>query len=148
MTNVVIGAPAYLAPDWRYAGDDWLGDNALTYVVWATPPVYESDGVTVETAGVPRDLTGCTVTGVLQYQTRCGTPPPATSPLPAPTGALSSTPINGVFTLSLAKTLTGFPPQRLREWGDPDRARFIVRPKVVDADGNVVTVGLQPLFVF
>ena len=145
---MTIAAPAYLAPAWRYAGDDWSGANALTFPVWAIPPVYAADGVTIVTPGVPRDLTGCTVEGVLRLQSRCATPAPTTSSLPTPTGAISGDPTAGIITLSLSKGQTAFPRQDYAAWGDPRRAALLVQPMVLDANGNVVTVGLQPLFVF
>ncbi len=146
MTSV---APAYLAPTWRYAGDDWEGANALTFPVWATPPVYAADGVTITTPGIPRDLTGCTVEGILRLQSRCVAPAPTITSLPILSGAISGDPKAGMIALSLSKTQTAaFPRQDYTAWSDPRRAALLVQPMVLDANGDVVTVGLQQLFVF
>ncbi|WP_158810260.1 hypothetical protein [Beijerinckia sp. L45] len=147
MTNIVAGAPAFLAPDYRYAGDDWTGANALTYIVYDAAPVYASDGVTITTPGVARNLTGVTVTGTLSYLQRAGQCIPNRSPrLITMTGALID-PVNGVIALSLAAAQTIFPAQAFEAWGDPRRALLIAQPKVVGTDG-AVSIGKQPLFVF
>ena len=142
---LAIPAPAYLAPDWRYAGDDWT----LTFVVYEVAPAYAADGITIATPGVPQPLVGCSVTGTARYQSRSvsslETTPPAGSI--AMTGAVSDA-ANGLITLALTAAQTVFPRQALEDWGDPRCARLLIQPKVVDAGGNQVTVGLQPLFVF
>lgn len=146
--------PTYLAADWRYAGDDWQGSNALTYTVYSTNPVFADDGVTVISEGTPLNLTGYTAQGTItsrpvpfvrdgRYQEA-----PLGSPLPVPTGAVTD-PSNGVFTLSLPRAVTlGVPKQALSCWSDPSQSRLLVRPQIVDPAGNVITQGVQPLFVF
>ena len=144
----MTAAPAYLAPAWRFAGDDWMGANALTFTAWATPPVYAADGVTIATAGVPQDLTGYTVIGALLYQPRCpNAPSPAGASLPTPTGAIVNA-TQGLISLSLLATQTAFPRQSFAQWGNAGAALLIAQPKIVDANGKAVTVGLQQLFVF
>ena len=146
-------SPTYLAADWRFARDDWQGSNALTYTVYSVQPDYADDGVTITTPGVPMDLTGFTAQGVLSYR-----PTPFVRngryqdqsldrPLPTPVGAVTD-PTNGVFTLSLSRDATVIDRQDLSCWGDPTRSKLLVRPQIVDPSGNVITQGLQPLFVF
>lgn len=145
-------APGYLDPGWRYAGNDWTGDNALQYIVWSVPPVYDIDGVTVITPGVRRDVTGCTVSGALHYQpyTSRFPPQPQRTSLSGivPTGSILGDPTQGEIALSLARPYTGFPAQSFDAWGDPARALLLAEPMVTDPGGTLVTIGLQPLFVF
>ena len=54
----------------------------------------------------------------------------------------------GLISLSLMRGLTEFPRQPHADWGNTSLARLIAKPKIVDAAGEVTTVGLQPLFVF
>ncbi len=143
-----FSAPAWLTPDFRYAGDDWTGDNALLFTVYGAAPVFAADGVTVLTPGVPRDLTGYTVSGTLRLQSPSapGLDPTHGSATPIPTGTLVD-PAGGVIALSLPAGRTQQLPRQPYGLSDPSQALLIVQPRVVGPQG-AVTVGLQQIFVF
>jgi hypothetical protein len=150
----MMPAPAYLTADWRYAGDDWQGANALEYTVNATDAVYATDGVTVTTPAVPLNLNGFEVKGVIYLRRQASVtygryqPSDPGSPIAfTPIGAVVDA-INGIITLSLPSAQTLFPRQPLAAFEDPDSSLLLIRPQVVDGSSNVLTVGLQPLFVF
>ena len=146
-------APSYLAADWRYAKNDWQGANALQYTVYSVPPVYGSDGVTIVTPGTPMNLTGFTVTGEISYRARPfvrngryqtgGNGGPLLNVVGAVLNATA-----GTITLSVPRTSSIIERQSIECWSNPDASILIAEPQIVDAQGNVVTVGLQPLFVF
>ena len=137
MTTLV---PGYLAPASRYAGDDWAGSNALKFSVYTILPVLNSDGTV--TAGTLMNLTGFSVLGTIWKRSEG-------SPLPAPTGAILGDPTLGTITLSLASQYTqGLPTQSYADWSNPDLSFLLVRPRIVDPAGNIITQGIQPLFVF
>ena len=155
MTTAQNGAPVWLTPVYRYAGDDWQDENgnSLTYVVYAVQPVYAADGVTITTPGQPRNLTGWSGTGTLEYQTPVNQIEPASpTGLVTMTGAIVGEPTAGTISLSLTAAQTVFPRQSfaLIKNGilDPLKALFIAQPRVLDASGKIVSVGRQPLFVF
>jgi hypothetical protein len=142
-------APSYLTPDWRFANNDWSGSNALTYIVWSVEPVYAADGVTIITAGEPRDLTGCSVSGAISYQRQATRfSPQVRIATTIPTGDIVGDPTQGVISLSLPASATGFGRQEFCAWGDPTRSLLIAEPMVRDTSGALVTIGLQPVFVF
>ena len=147
-------SPTYLTADWRYAGDDWQGANALEYTVNATDAVYASDGITVVTPAVPLNLTGFTVTGIIYLRRQASVfreryePATLGNPLPfVPVGAVVNA-LNGIITLSVTREQTNFPKQFLGSFSDPDSSVLLVRPQIIDPSGNMITQGLQPLFVF
>ena len=146
--------PAYLTPTWRYAGDDWSGSNALVYTV------YQSDAQGNPTT-TPMDLTGFTVSGtivgrscpVVSVNGRFGEQP-FCPPIQGVTGAIISA-TAGTIALSVPKADTIAPRQDMSDWyGDIASgqigacSRLIARPMVSDPSGNLITVGLQPLYVF
>jgi hypothetical protein len=145
-------SPTYLTADWRYAGNDWQGANALKYTVYGDA-VYGSDGVTIITPATPLNLTGYTVTGSIYDRAQPGVdgqryvPGGIGAPLPQVTGDIADA-VNGRITLSVPRTATIVPRQRIECWSNPDLSRLIAEPRIVDASGNIITVGLQPLFVF
>lgn len=157
MTAVAPASPAYLAATWRYVGDDWSGSNALTYQVWTTPPVpavYAADGVTVVTpavAGVPYNLTGCAVSGTLRYTPRpfgASGAAPFTG-LATPTGSIVGAPIAGTIALSVLRgTTVSIPRQDMSVYGQPGTSLLLAQPMITDATGMLVTVGVQPVWVF
>jgi hypothetical protein len=146
-------SPTYLAADWRYARNDWQGANALAYTVYSVQPVFASDGVTITTPGTPMNLAGFTVQGSVYFRAQPGVdglryvPGGLGASLPQVTGAIVDA-VNGKITLSVPRTATIVPRQPIECWADPDRSRLIAEPQIVDPSGNIITVGLQPLFVF
>ena len=156
----IISGPAYLTPTWRYAGDDWAGSNALTYTVYSVAPVYADDGVTITTPGTPMDLTGFTVSGrilgrsrpVVSVNGKFGAEPYCLPIQGVAGGIILAT--AGTIVLSVPKAGMIAPRQDMNDWyGDiasnqaGARSRLIARPMISDPSGNLITVGLQPLYV-
>lgn len=161
-------SPQYLTPTWRYAGDDWSGSNALAYTVYSIQPIYQldSDGnieydssgnPIVVTPGTPVNLTGFTIIGKIQrrvpsryaYSTPGASLPSSLPLLTLPTGAIVGDPTLGKISLSLASSYTDLPRQKISDYSvSPDLSLLIAQPIVIDASGNKVTSGLQPLFVY
>jgi hypothetical protein len=146
-------SPTYLAADWRYADNDWQGANALAYTVYSVQPVFASDCVTITTPGTPMNLTGFTVQGAIYNRAQPGVdgqryvPGGIGAPLPQVVGAVVDA-VNGRITLSVPRTATIIPRQRIECWSNPDLSRLLAEPQIVDPSGNIISVGLQPLFVF
>ena len=141
-------APIILPPTYRYAGDDWRGANALQFVVYAQGPTLDASGFIIGD-GVPRPLDGCTVIGTARFQQPSGS---------APAGAIAMTGVvldvtQGLIALELPAARTvAIAKQDPTLWQgpstDPRQAPLVVQPGIRGADGRVVSIGMQPVFVF
>ena len=130
--------PAYLAAQYRYAGDDWSGDRAFVFTVFQT----DANGNPTTT---PVDITGYTPSGLLQPRVSgaCGSN--------VASQILSGTVTNGpdgVFELSLPAGVTAqYPRQTIDDVSAGAVSLLLLRARLTDTTPSLGTQGIVPVFV-